>query len=99
MASVDFREAYELVSHAWIIKTSKLIDAAPKVIALLKSTMINWKTELILGYVNRDVVIVKRGIFQGDSLSLLPFVISLISLTLVLRRMYKDLHFKRVRVS
>ena len=34
------------------LKTLKLIGAAPNVTALLKSTMIDWKTELVLGETN-----------------------------------------------
>ena len=45
MAWVDFRKAYDMVPHAWIIKALKLIGAAPNVIAHPKSTMIDWKTE------------------------------------------------------
>ena len=64
----------------------KLIgQLSPNVIALLKSTMIDWKTELISGDTNLAGVNINRGIFQGDSLSLLLFILSLIPLTLVLR--------------
>ena len=49
--------------------------------------MIDWKTKLILGDINLGEVNISRGIFQGDSLSPLFFVMSLIPLTLVLRRM------------
>ena len=41
MAWVDFRKAYVMVPHAWIIKPLKLIGAVPNVIALLKSTIID----------------------------------------------------------
>ena len=44
MAWVNYRKAYDVVPHAWIIKDLKLIGVAPNVIALLKSTMIDWKT-------------------------------------------------------
>ena len=47
MAWVDFRKAYDMVPHVWIIDALKLIGAGPNVIALLKSTIIDWKTELI----------------------------------------------------
>ena len=48
--------------------------------------MDNWKTELTscgqtLGFVN-----INREIFQGDSLSLLLFVLCMVPLSLVLRR-------------
>ena len=64
-----FRKAYDMVPHAWIIKALKLIGAAPNVIALLKSTMTGWKTELISGDINLSKVNISRGIFQGDSIN------------------------------
>ena len=85
MAWIDFRKAYDMVPHAWIIKALKLIGAAPNVIVLLKSTMIDWKTELTSGEVNLGEVNINREIFRGDPLSPLLYVISLIPLTLVLR--------------
>ena len=54
MAWVDFSKVYDMVPHAWIIKALKLIVAALNVIALLKSTMIDWKTELISGDMERE---------------------------------------------
>ena len=77
----------------------KLISAEPNVIALFKSTVIDWKTELISGDIDLGEVSINRGIFQGDSLSLLLFIISLIPLTLVLRRMNQGYSFQKGRVS
>ena len=75
-------------------KAIKLIgQISPNVIAFLKSTMTGWKTELILGDTNLGRVNINRGIFQGDSLSLLLFILSLIPLTLVLRRMKQGYSF------
>ena len=67
MAWVDFGKASDLALHAWIIKALKLIGAAPNFIALLKSTMIDWKIELISGDINLGEVNINQGIFQGDS--------------------------------
>ena len=36
MVWVDFRKAYDMVPHVWIINALKLIGAAPNVNALLK---------------------------------------------------------------
>ena len=72
----------------------KLIgQLSPNVIALLKSTMIDWKTELISGDTNLGGVNINRSIFQGDSLSLSLFVLSLIPLALVLSRMKQGYSF------
>ena len=85
MTWVDFRIAYGMVPRMSMIKALKLIDAAPNVIALLKSTLIDRKTELILGRISVSEVNINKDTFQGDSLSLLLFIISLVALTLVLR--------------
>ena len=45
-----------------------------------------WKVMLILGNFEFGEVEIKRGIFQGDSLSLLVFVLALIPLSLILRK-------------
>ena len=85
MTWVDFRKAYGMVPRMSMIKALKLIDAAPNVIALIKSTLIDRKTELILGRISVGEVNINKDTFQGDSLSLLLFIISLVALTLVLR--------------
>ena len=84
-----------MVLHAWIVNALKLIGAAPNVIALLKSTMIDSKTELISADINLGEVTINRCLFPGDSLSTLLFVISLISLTLVLRWMKQRYSFQK----
>ena len=63
MAWVDFRKAYDMVPHTWIINVVKLIGATPNVIPLLKSTMIGWKTELISGDFNLGKGNISQGIF------------------------------------
>ena len=68
MSWVDFTKVYNMVPRAGIIKALKLIVAAPNVIALLKSTMTDRKTESVSGDTNLGVVNINRGIFQGDSL-------------------------------
>ena len=90
-------EAYDMVPHTWIIIALKLIGAAPNVIVLLKSTMIDWKTKLISGDINLGEVNINRGIFQGDCLSPLLFVKTLIPLTLVLRQMKQGYSFQKVK--
>ena len=75
-------------------KALKLIgQLSPNIIALPKSTMIDWKTELIPGDTSLGGVNINRGILQGDSLSLLVFILSLIPLTLVLRQVKQGYSF------
>ena len=86
MAWVDYKKAYDMVPHSWMIECLQLANIAENIIDFLKRSMVRWKTELtshgeILGTVN-----IKRGIFQGDSLSPLLFVLCMIPLTRVLRK-------------
>ena len=62
----------------------KLIGEAPNIIEPSKSTIFDWKTELISGDISLGEVNIDRDIFQGEAFLPLLFVISLIPLTLVL---------------
>ena len=96
MAWVDFRKVYAIVFYAWIIKALKLIGhLSPNIIALLKSTMVDLKTKSILGDNNLGEMNINQGIFQGDSSSPLLFIISMIPLTLTLRRMKQGYSFEK----
>ena len=64
-----------------------MIGVAPNINALLRSTWIGRKTELISGGISIGEVNINRDIFKGDSLSALLFSIPLVPLTLVLRWM------------
>ena len=50
------------------------------------NSMERWKVMLCSGNIGLDEVQIKRGIFQGDSLSPLLFVLVLILLSLILRK-------------
>ncbi len=83
MAWIDFKKVFDMVPHSWIIKCMTMFGAAKNVTKLLQSSMERWKTELTAGGKTLCEVNIRRGIFQGDSLSTLLFIISL---TLVLRK-------------
>ena len=46
--------------------------------------MAQWRTELMTGRQTLGIVNIRRGIFQGGSLSSLLFVVSLIPLSMVI---------------
>jgi len=57
MVWIDYKKAYDMVPHSWILERVTLVGIADKIKRLLKNTMGNWKTELIaygtmLGEVN-----------------------------------------------
>ena len=87
MAYVDYKKAYDMIPHSWILKSLQLVGAADNIVNVLEKSMTKWKVRLNAGDKVLGDVNVKRGIFQGDSLSPLLFVICLIPMSLILRKM------------
>ena len=84
---IDYKKAYDMVPHTWLKEAVELVGIAENVKRVLFSSMERWKTILtsnneVLGEVN-----IRRGIFQGDTLSPLLFVIVLIPLSMIIREM------------
>ena len=75
-----------MVPHSWIIESLDLFGVAENIKSLLVNSMEKWKVMLCSGNSESGEVEIKRGIFQGDSLSLLVFVLALIPLSLILRK-------------
>ena len=87
MAWIDYKKAYDMVPHSWILKCLEMVGAAKNIISTISNSMVNWKTVLTSGGTVLGQVDIKRGIFQGDSLSPLLFIVIMLPLTLVLRKM------------
>ena len=85
-AWIDYKKAFDSVPHERILRSLGLFKVSPTVVEFL--TVKNWKTQLTLthesGTLMSDNINIKRGIFQGDSLSPLLFCISLAPLLLLL---------------
>ena len=85
MAWVDYKKAYVMVPHSWIIATMGMVGLADNIIGLIKQSMNKWKTNLYADGKLLGSVPIRRGIFQGDSFSPLLFVIALLPFTHILR--------------
>ena len=75
-----------MVPHSWMIECLDLFGVAQNIKSLLVNSMEKWMVMLYSGNAVLDEVEIKRGIFQGDSLSTLVFVLALIPLSLILRK-------------
>ena len=75
-----------LFLHSWIIEFRELFGTADNVRNFLEKGMEQWKLSLTSNGENLGEVDVKRGIFQRDSLSSLLFVLSMLSLSLILKK-------------
>ena len=86
VAWIDYRKAYDMVPHSWIEKCMNMFGVAVNVRSFISESMKHWNTELNAGQSRLGNVEIKRAIFQGDSLSPLLFVMTMIPLTLMLRK-------------
>ena len=84
MAWIDYKKAYDMVLHSWILKCLEMVGAAKNMIFIISNSMVNWKTVLTSGGMALGQVDIRRGVFQGDSLSPLLFIMIMLPLTLVL---------------
>ena len=85
VAWVDYKKAYDMIPHSWIETTLEMFGVADNVRNLGKESTQKWNTELTTGGRILGNVKIRHGIFQGDSLSPLLFVIAMIPLNLILR--------------
>uniref|UniRef100_A0A1X7TDD6 Reverse transcriptase domain-containing protein n=1 Tax=Amphimedon queenslandica TaxID=400682 RepID=A0A1X7TDD6_AMPQE len=86
LAWIDYKKAYDMVPHSWIVECLDMMGCAENVRNLLEKSMSQWKCELNAGGTVLGEVPINRGIFQGDSLSPLLFVVCLVPLTMVLHK-------------
>ena len=76
----------DIVPHSWIEKCMNIFGVAVNVRSFISESMKYWNTELNAGQSRLGNVKIKRGMFYGDSLSPLLFVMTMIPLTLMLRK-------------
>ena len=76
-----------MVPNSWIIECLDLFGVAENIKRLLVNSMGKWKVVRCSGNSELGEVDIKKDIFQGDSLSPLEFVLALIPLSLILRKL------------
>ena len=93
MGWIDYRKAHDMIPHSWILECLKDLGVNEQLRQFLEESMKTWRVELTWGEQMLGEVKIKRGIFQGDTLSPLLFVVALIPLTHILRQ---DTNFLRL---
>ena len=86
MAWIEYRKAYDMFPHSWILECMRLTGVSEDIMQMVEKSMQNWKTILTSAGKELAEVQIRRSIFQGDNLSPLLFVICLIPMSLVLRK-------------
>jgi len=77
MCWLDFRKAFDSLSQEWLLEVIGLYQFHPNIVQVLASIMPMWRTRLRLNGELSCVINIRRGIFQGDTLSPLLFCIGL----------------------
>ena len=81
MAWIDYKKAFDSVSHSWILKCLQMYKIHPVLITFIEENRSLWKTKMTLvhkeGVLETRPIRIKRGIFQSDSPSPLLFTMSL----------------------
>ena len=89
MAWIDYKKAFDRVPHTWINRCLDLYKIDDSLRAFLANQMTQWKTDINLyhndGEINIPDVQIRRGIFQGDSLSPLSFCLAIDPLSKLLK--------------
>lgn len=95
---IDYKKAFDSVPHTWLIFVLQHYKVHPILISYLSITMQNWNTILKLYRDNEtiqtDNIAIRRGIFQGDSLSPLWFCLALNPLSNLLNNTDKGFRIK-----
>ena len=86
MAWIDYRKTYDLVPHSWVNECIKMFRIAENLRTFLQKIMQQRRLLLTVNGEDLGEVNVTRGIFQGDSLSPLLFVLSMVPLSLILKK-------------
>ena len=86
MAWIDNKGAYGRNPHSSILENLGLVQAFENTVEFVRKSMKNWSTNLTSCGEYLANVDIRRGTFQGGSLSLLLFVLCMIPLTQILRK-------------
>ena len=81
MAWIDYKKAFDSVPHSWILRCMELYKVDESLIKFFSTQMTTWKTDMTLRHNKGEITLpdvkIKRGIYQGDSLSPLIFCMTL----------------------
>ena len=75
-----------MVPQSWIINCLKMYKISHEVVNFIEKTMKTWRVDLTAGGRSIAETKIQSGIFQGDALSALLFIITMMPLNHILRK-------------
>lgn len=89
-AYIDYQKAFDSVPHDWLIKCLQIYKIHPAIVACLETIMQKWSTIIQVrtstATYQTPSICIRRGIFQGDSLSSLWFCLALNPMSTLLNK-------------
>ena len=86
MAWIEYKKAYDMLPQSFMLHCFKMYKISHEVINFIEQTMNTWREELTAGGSSIAETKIQRGIFQGDSLSPLLFIIAMMPLNHIPRK-------------
>ena len=87
---LDYQKAFDSVPHSWLIKALELSKVPTEIVRTIKMLCSKWKTTLNMNSetesITTEEIEFRRGIFQGDSLSVILFILSVNPLSFLLKK-------------
>ena len=87
---MDYKKAFDSVPHDWLLKALELAKVPPDIIEAIERLSKGWETKATLqatnGTIETDSIKYRRGILQGDSLSVILYVLSVNPASFLLER-------------
>ena len=88
---LDYATALDSASHSWLFKAMRLVKIPENIAPSIEKISKLWATIVTLKGTNQtiktDIITYLKGIFQGDSLSVILFVLSVNPLSFMIKRL------------
>ena len=65
LAWIDYKKAFDMVPHSWLVECLRLYNVTPNVIEVLSKSMKHWKTSLTAGGITLGEINIRRGISKA----------------------------------
>ena len=77
LLSIDQEKAFDRVSHSWLLKVLENYNFGPKFIQWIRLLYKNQTSHILCNHTLSDAIKLGRGTRQGDSLSMMLYILSL----------------------
>ena len=86
MAWIDYKKAFGMALQSWRINCLKMFKISDEVMHFIAETMKTWRVKLTAVEKSLAKTKIQTGIFQGDALSPLLFIIAMMPLNHILKK-------------